>query len=94
VSYEWEKMPDVECVGYAEHKGLYYEFDEFMVLRRGDLYYWAVDTGCSCPSPFDRHNFPDDFESGSAIDALNALTEWSEGIEVEDDGLRMKLMSA
>jgi hypothetical protein len=84
---------DPEVVGFASETGLSYEFHEFAVLRRGGLYYWSSDRGCSCPMPWEDHAFPDDFQSGNAIEALNALDTWSKGITVEDDGLRTKLMN-
>ena len=91
------KLPEgaeVEVVGYASEADLCYQFYEFVVLRKDDVYYWSSDSGCSCPTPFENHVFPGDFESGNAVDALNALTAWSQGISVEDDGLRTKLMNA
>ena len=92
--YDGEMPVGVKTVGYASETDLSYEFSEFLVLEKDGLYYWSSDTGCSCPSPFDDHSFPDDFEHGNALQALNALDAWSEGIPVEDDGLRTKLMNA
>jgi len=94
MSFEWEKLPDVEVVGYAYELDLEYQFCEFLVLRKSDVYYWASDSGCSCPTPFEYHSFPGDFKSGNVIDALNALTEWSKGGKIEDNGLRTALMNA
>lgn len=95
MSFEWE-APDsgIEQVGYASESDLYYEYHDFMVLRKDDVYYWASDSGCSCPCPFEYLSFPGDFESGNAIQALNALDAWGSGIDVEDEGLRTKLMNA
>lgn len=88
-------MPyDAEHIGTAYDPRMSYGFDEFMVLRLDGTYYWASDSGCSCPSPFQDHQFPADFESGNAIGALNALTEWSGDMPVDDDGLRTALMNA
>jgi hypothetical protein len=84
---------DPEVVGFANETGMAYEFHEFAVLRKDGLYYWASDSGCSCPDPWENHEFPDDFQAGNALAALNALDEWSRGIPVEDDGLRTKLMN-
>lgn len=87
-------LPGYTEVGYAHETDLDYQFNDFLVLEKDGVYYWSEDQGCSCPSPFESHVFPDDFQSGNAIHALNALTAWSEGIPVEDDGLRTKLMNA
>lgn len=32
-----------------------WSFDKFVVWKSEDGYYWGVDAGCSCPSPFERH---------------------------------------
>lgn len=85
---------DPEVIGFASETEMSYEFHEFVVLRKNDVYYWSTDSGCSCPCPWDEHEFPGDFESGNAIQALNALDAWSKDIPVEDDGLRTKLMNA
>lgn len=39
-----------------------YEFDTFLVHKDidGDLFF-ATDSGCSCPIPFNNHVFPDDW---------------------------------
>lgn len=87
-------IPDTEVIGCAGESGLFYEFNEFIVLLHAGAYYWSSDSGCSCPSPFEDHQFPGDFESGNAVQALNALDEWSQGTPVDDDGLRTRLMSA
>lgn len=92
--YEGGLPEGVKEVGYASETDLSYEFNDFLVLEKGGVYYWASDVGCSCPSPFDYHTFPDDFGSGNALQALNALDEWSKGIPVEDNSLRTKLMNA
>ena len=90
------RVAGTKVVGYASECDLSYEFHEFVVLYNEEerLYYWSSDSGCSCPAPFEYHEFPDDFSSGNSVEALNALTRWSTGIHVEDDGLRTKLMQA
>lgn len=41
-------------VGSAEDASAGGGFDEFMVWKDADgNYYWASDSGCSCPAPFD-----------------------------------------
>lgn len=92
--YEGGLPEGVKEVGYASETDLSYEFNEFLVLEKDGVYYWSSDCGCSCPAPFDYHDFPADFSSGNALQALNALDEWSKGIPVEDNGLRTKLMNA
>jgi hypothetical protein len=90
----FNEIPDSEITGFASKSGLFYEFSDFVVLLHGGTYYWSSDSGCSCPSPFESHQFPDDFGSGNAVQALNALDEWSQGTPVDDDGLRTRLISA
>lgn len=54
------KPPDcLEYVGGLSQPDLYYEFYELGVWKHkpdGELY-WATDSGCSCPSPFEDHYF-------------------------------------
>ena len=45
----------LELIGTYSHPDLSWEFEMVIVLRHketGDLY-WAQDSGCSCPSPFE-----------------------------------------
>lgn len=81
-----------ETIGYASEDDLTYASHEFVVIRLGGAYYWASDSTCSCSSPFADLEFPEDFYTGSAVDALNALTDWSTGYGVEDSSLRTALM--
>lgn len=52
-----------------------YSFDTIIVLEdeHGSLYA-AHDSGCSCPTPFENHKFPEDFTLIDSVQALEALT--------------------
>lgn len=51
-----------------------YDFDFTLVLvdEEGTLW-WARDSGCSCPEPFEAHKFPDDFLSGTLTELIANL---------------------
>jgi hypothetical protein len=60
-------------IGEVEFSEPDYSFDFAIVLADGDgALYWARDSGCSCPSPFEDHRFPEDFGTGN----LQELIEW------------------
>lgn len=52
-----------------------YSFDMCVVWfsPRTGLYYWASDSGCSCPSPFEDYQSVDELDSGTRHDAINHL---------------------
>lgn len=60
-------------MGEVEFSEPNYSFDFAIVLAdaEGKLW-WARDSGCSCPSPFEDHKFPEEFNSGT----LQDLIEW------------------
>lgn len=68
-------------VGEVEFSVPDYSFDFALVLRdeEGALW-WARDSGCSCPSPFEEHKFPEDFHTGN----LQDLIEWLNKEKVSD----------
>ena len=68
--YNPEKL-DLEILCTLD-EAISYEFNMLVVWRHlptGKLY-WATDSGCSCPTPFENH---------CSLDSLNSLgnvTEW------------------
>ena len=58
-----------------------YQFDLTVVWKDGQgLYYWASDSGCSCPEPFEYLVFAD-LETGSRYD----LAEYLDGCVYHDN---------
>jgi hypothetical protein len=58
-------------IGYLDDPNACYSFDDLIVWQHTDgRIFWAEDSGCSCPSPFEHFN---------SLDDLNPLTEdsWS-----------------
>lgn len=73
-SYGFPDKCGLTPVGEIDWSSGSYEFDLFVVYRDAEgRYWWADDGGCSCPSPFEDHRFPDDFDSGDAHQAVAAL---------------------
>ena len=55
-----------------------YAFDDFIVWKdANDRYYWAEDSGCSCPIPFEGLGL-NDLRTGTARDALVDLAAWGD----------------
>ena len=53
-----------------------YEFDTFVVWKDASgRYYWAEDSGCSCPAPFEWVNLST-AKSGTLADAYNDARVW------------------
>ena len=61
-------------IGAAVAAGAY-EFDIFAVWTDGRALYWAADSGCSCPTPFDGTGVSD-LGLGRPADCLRALDTW------------------
>ena len=52
-----------------------YQFDQFVIWRDEDLYLWASDSGCSCPSPCEEMG-RNSLSQGSLRDAINDALAW------------------
>lgn len=60
-----------------------YDFHMFVVWKeekggKNARYYWASDSGCSCPAPFEDYHSLEDLESGTALQSISALKNWTE----------------
>jgi hypothetical protein len=65
---------DIEWSNYA------YEFNMTVVWRDSDgTVYWADDSGCSCPSPFEDVTTTADLNKGTKWDALAHLQSRADG---------------
>ena len=63
-----------------------YDFDKFVVFQKQDKSLWyATDSGCSCPSPFDTTKLPDLKPLPSRKDLLRALDEWGGYTRARED---------
>ena len=64
-------------VAEIEPTGLSWEFDIFAVWKDAEgNFYWATDSGCSCPSPFEDYTSLDSLSKGSKQEALSAGEAW------------------
>lgn len=79
----WENNPyyNPESLGLAMVDSIDvagpWEFDIFAVWTDGSHLYWANDSGCSCPTPFDGINSISDLCVGSLEDCRRAIEEWA-----------------
>ncbi|WP_190822018.1 DUF7574 domain-containing protein [Saccharopolyspora pogona] len=66
----------LRTIGEVEWSEPCYSFDLTVVWYHAESgkYYWASDSGCSCPSPFEYYNSLDKAESGSVWQAIAELT--------------------
>lgn len=61
---------DLEIVGTLELAEPCWSFDMFAVFKHADgRTFWAQDSGCSCPSPFENYN---------SLESLNEFSNVSE----------------
>lgn len=69
------KVSTVKLIGSIEWDNEPWHFytTEILYNEAAGLYYWATDSGCSCPMPFEDHVFPDDYQSGNKFALLEAL---------------------
>lgn len=72
----------LEVVGAVEWRDADYEFDLGVVWKdeKGNFFY-ATDSGCSCPTPFDDMTMEDLAPALTFFDVVNILSE-----ELEDRG--------
>lgn len=54
-----------------------WSFDTIIVLHEEETghIYAAHDSGCSCPTPFEDHKFPEDFTRITNVAELESVTE-------------------
>jgi|SRR6188474_638227 len=66
----------IEIVAEVEWSPPCYDFDLTVVwVDKEGTYYWASDSGCSCPSPFEDYTQLVDADSGTKWEAIKHLTE-------------------
>lgn len=65
-----------------------YEFDMFIawIDEDGQLYY-AEDSGCSCPSPFEDYTTLESLSSGSKQQVVDALHRWAKDESYPTDSM-------
>lgn len=62
---------------FSDDQGGAYQFDMFVVWESEDgTLYYATDSGCSCPSPFNRITEVDQLEKVSPEEAVDRYHDW------------------
>lgn len=85
--YHQPGMFDLTTVGEIDWDNECYQFNMTVVWAGKDgTVYWADDSGCSCPSPFEDINSLDDLSKGTKWDALAHLQSQGEGNRRVDAG--------
>jgi hypothetical protein len=75
IYYNPEKY-GLTVVGEIEWSEPCYSFDTTVVWKDKDgIYYWASDSGCSCPSPFEELNSLDDVDGSGDRNAVIAFLQ-------------------
>lgn len=86
---DWDKNPyyypenmGLEILTTLDDYSLSYEFDMFVVWKSidGDALYYASDSGCSCPSPFE------DYTSVSDLNKLDSYFEFEKELNAWNRG--------
>jgi hypothetical protein len=91
----WESNPyyspekfGLEIVGEAELSVPNYDFDMLVVWKDADgTLYYAQDSGCSCPSPFEDYNSVDDLHKLTSVDELQEYAKDYDG-EIHQESYR------
>lgn len=109
--YDNPEKLGLEILGEADLSSGNWEFDIICVWvnRQTNQLYYAEDSGCSCPSPFENHGFGDDSSSSKTIVPMtphevishiqmrlteNAKDNWNEKCGIESGtNLISKVMS-
>lgn len=67
---------DLTLVGSIDWNDEPYSFDLTVVWKDKDgNLYWASDSGCSCPSPFEDFSNKDDLNTGSLQEFVNHIND-------------------
>ena len=53
-----------------------WEFDMFAIWTNGRSLFWATDSGCSCPIPFEDHNSVEDLTRATYKELVSAINSW------------------
>ena len=73
-----------------------WEFDMFAIWTNGRSLFWATDSGCSCPMPFEDYNSAEDLTRATYKELVTAINSWGsvhyDGKSVID--ARMRLLDA
>lgn len=56
-----------------------WDFDIMAIWTDGSRLYWANDSGCSCPTPFEDYNNLESLSSGDVSACLRAIDDFTEG---------------
>ena len=76
----WYK-PENDGLVFVAEKDLAgsYEFNIFRVYYQpeSDRFYWGIDSGCSCPIPFEGFQSLGDYRDGNLYDTLRAIDTWA-----------------
>lgn len=82
----------LEIVGEVDAGGGY-DFEKFVVWTDGRRLYYATDSGCSCPTPFEDIDTVSDLVNSPKAGVLKALDEWNNALEYKEStvGLRAKI---
>jgi hypothetical protein len=80
MSLYYSPIDGLEIFGTVEDEEMCCEFDMFVIWqdKTGQLYY-ASDSGCSCPSPFEDYNDVSDLSYGTVAQVHEALDAWNTG---------------
>lgn len=75
--YYYPETWDLEVVGEADERDMSYEYNTFVVWRHklSGKYYCAQDSGCSCPTPFERFERLSDLTELDSYNQLKALLD-------------------
>jgi hypothetical protein len=69
--YDNEFLNQYECVASFE-VGEGYDFDTTVILKKDGNFFWAYDSGCSCPTPFEGYNHE------GMLERLNSSSRWDD----------------
>lgn len=76
VYYDPEKL-GLKIVGVLDQPDLSYEYNTFVVWQHEDSkrLFYATDTGCSCPTPFEEYNF--ESPDNNTLTEIKAGDSWN-----------------
>jgi len=85
-------MFDLKELGRVEWRHESYEFDltGVWVDEITKVFYWADDTGCSCPTPFEDLKGREEMEHGSYERMADRLSERFRNMSAANTGAREK----
>lgn len=87
--YDNPEQFGLTVVGEVHDPDACYSFNDFVAWRHEDgRLFWASDSGCSCPVPFENFGDLESLSTGTADELIADLLAWVESVSAYSSAAR------